>query len=109
VNLFKIVPFKPEIFKLPVWKRVINFLQIAFFLRRQKMRVDKRLFFILITLYLPIAINLGGVASGTANAIDFLGYEVGNKYTYHGVYQQGSYNLVDEVIRIDRTTFSIPT
>jgi hypothetical protein len=73
------------------------------------MRVNRRLFPIVITLSLTTTISLSGGISGTANALDILGYEVGNKYTYYGVDQQGSYNLVDEVIRIDQTTFPTTT
>lgn len=39
------------------------------------MLVYGRLFLILITLFLSIAINLLGVFSRSANAIDILGYE----------------------------------
>jgi hypothetical protein len=73
------------------------------------MRVNRRLVPIVITLSLTTIINLLGGISGTANALDILGYEVGNKYTYYGVDQQGSYNLVDEVTRIDQTTFPTTT
>jgi hypothetical protein len=73
------------------------------------MRVNRRLVPIVITLSLTTIINLLGGLSETANALDILGCEVGNKYTYHGIDQQGSYNLVDEVIRIDQTTFPTTT
>ena len=73
------------------------------------MRVNRKLVSIMLILSIIPIINLSGFISRTANALDILGYEVGNKYTYQGVDQQGSYNLVDEVIGIDQTTFPAKT
>jgi hypothetical protein len=73
------------------------------------MRVNRRLVPIVITLSLTTIINLSGGISGTANALDIFGCEVGNEYSYDWTDQQGTYKLVDEVIRVDQITFPTTT